>query len=128
MRKLLGVVIGAAIAGGAFYGLTLLDHRLFGWPDADFRDRAAFAASIAAAPMTAQAMIAGASFIAALAGGLIAVRIAGWAWAGWIVAGITAAVGLAIVLVVPHPLWMQIAAVAAPLLAGVVVSGASGAA
>jgi len=128
VRKLLGVVVGAVVAVGVIFALELLDHRLFSWPNVDMRDVAALRTMIEGAPMTAKAMIVGGWFMGALAGGLIAVRLAGWAWAGWIVALLVVAGGVTNVLVIPHPLWMQVAAIAAPLFAGVVVSGASGAA
>jgi hypothetical protein len=110
------------------YGFHRLDHAMFGWPLFHLDNRLASAADVLAAPMTAKAMITGGGFIATLAGGLIAVRISGWEQAGWIVAGLIAATGLAITLIFPHPLWMQIASVVTPLLAGAVVKGAAGAA
>lgn len=128
MRKLLGIVIGAAVAVGVVFGLETLDQHIFSWPQVDFHDVAGLRAMIEGAPMTAKAMVVGGWFLGALAGGLIAVRVAGWAWAGWIIALLVIAGGVANVVMIPHPLWMQIAAIAAPLLAGVVVSGASGAA
>ncbi len=128
MRKVLGILVGAIAGVGVIYGLEQLDHRMFSWPDLDLRDLAALKAQIEAAPMTAKAMVVGGWFMGAMAGGLIAVRVSGWAWAGWVVTALAIAGGVANVLLVPHPLWMQIGAVVAPLLAGVVVSGASGAA
>jgi hypothetical protein len=125
MVKLLGAVIGVAVALGAIYGLELANHAMFDWPVTG----TATPASIEAAQMTGRAMAAGSWFLGALAGGLIAVRVAGWAGAGWIVALLVAAgVLLLTTALVPHPLWMQIAAGVAPLFAGLVVQGASGAA
>jgi hypothetical protein len=125
MVKLLGAVIGVAVAYGAIYGLELVNRNIFGWPVTG----TATPASIEAAQITAQAMAVGGWFLGALAGGLIAVRIAGGARAGWIVALLVGAGTLLLsTTLVPHPLWMQIAAGVAPLFAGLVVQGASGAA
>ena len=124
----MGVVVGGAIGAGAIYALALLNLRLFGWPGADLRDPLMLTHRIASAPMTAQAMLIGGWFIGALAGGLFAVRIAAWRLAGWIVVLLVAGTGVFSVYGAPNPLWMQIAALAAPLFAGLVVSGASGAA
>jgi hypothetical protein len=43
-------------------------------------------------------------------------------WAGWIIAGLILLGGVANIMMIPHPLWMQIAAVVAPLLGGWVVT------
>lgn len=128
MQKSLGVLFGTVIGLGAIAGLAALDLRLFGWPDFDWHNPQAWGDVIAVAPMHAQALLAGSGAIGALAGGLIAVRIAEWPAAGWIVTVMIALVGALGAFLVPQPLWMQIAAVAAPLMAGLVVSGASGAA
>jgi hypothetical protein len=125
MRKLAGVVLGVLVAAGAAYGLQLVNRDLFLPTGTDLRDIAA----LADAPMTAKAMVVGGWFLGALAGGLIAVRIAGGAGAGWIVALLVACSALGACLHwLPAELSLQIAAVAAPLFAGLVVSGASGAA
>jgi hypothetical protein len=128
MRKLLGVLFGTVIGLAALAGLAKLNLIFFAWPSFDWMDPKAWATAIAAAPVTALAMVAGSWAIATLAGGLIAVRAANWAPAGWLVTLFLAAAGGASVWYVPQPLWMQIAAVVAPLMAGLVVSGASGAA
>ncbi|MEZ0242765.1 MAG: hypothetical protein ACAH11_05280 [Sphingomonas sp.] len=128
MRRLLGVLIGTAIGLGVLAGMAKLNLYLFPWPDFAWRSPQAWGDAIPAEPTTALAMLAGSWAIATLAGGLIAVRAADWAGAGWIVTLLLALAGGASILFVPQPLWMQVAAVAAPLLAGLVVSGASGAA
>jgi hypothetical protein len=128
MQRLLGVLIGAAIGLGVIAGMAKLNLTLFAWPDFDWRSPQAWGDAIAVAPATALAMIAGGWAIGTLAGGLIAVRAADWAAAGWIVTLLLVLAGAVAALLVPQPLWMQIAAVVAPLMDGLVVSGASGAA
>jgi hypothetical protein len=128
MRKLVGVLLGATIGLAAIYGLWRLNTAMFAWRPADFSDPASLSAMIDAAPLTAKAMMAGGWFMGALVGGLVGVRAAAWATAGWIVAVLIALAGVYQIVEVPHPLWMQVAAVVTPFLAGFVVSGASGAA
>jgi regulator of RNase E activity RraA len=57
-------------------------------------------------------------FLSALAGGYLAARISGRNWAGWAIAALVAAGAVWSLLESSHPLWMQIASVAAPLLGG----------
>ena len=128
MRKLMGAVVGAIVAISVIYGFEILNHAVFTWPQMALNDPLSMAAAIEAAPMTAKVMLVGGCFLGALAGGLVAVRIGDWAAAGWIIAVLVAAAGVVTIVTIPHPLWMQIAAVVAPLVAGLVVQGASGAA
>ena len=128
MRRFVGVLLGTAIGLAAIYGLWRLNIAIFPWRPADFGDPVSLAAMIEAAPLTAKALMAGGWFMGALVGGLIGVRAASWAAAGWIIAVLIALAGVYLIVEVAHPLWMQVAAVAAPFLAGLVVSGASGAA
>ncbi len=128
MRLVLGVVIGAILGVAVVYGLEYVNHALFPWPAMDAADPVSVAAAIDAAPMTAKVMLVGGWFLGALAGGLVAVRVGRHFAAGWIVALLVAAGAVATTILIPHPLWLQIAAGVAPLIAGLVVQGASGAA
>ena len=56
-------------------------------------------------------------FLGALAGAVVAKKIAGRSWAAWTMAGLILAYLLLTVLMLPMPGWMQVAALAAPLLA-----------
>lgn len=128
MHRLVGVLIGTAFALAVIAGMAKLNLSLFPWPDFNWHSPQAWGDTIAVAPATARAMIAGSWAIAALVGGLIAVSITKWAGAGWVVTVLLALAGGITALVVPQPLWMAVASVVAPLAAGLVVSGASGAA
>ena len=125
MKRFLGVLAGLVVAVVVIFGLEFLNHALFPWPMLDANDKAGFAAALAAAPMPAKLLIVFAWFLGALAGGVTAVRISDWPTAGWIVAGLVVIAGVANILIIRHPVWMQIAAIAAPLVAGIVVSGVS---
>ncbi|MEP9358857.1 hypothetical protein [Sphingomonas sp. KR3-1] len=109
MKQLLGLAIGLAVGIGVILGLDWLGAR-YALPQ-DFIGN------------SAQAMTVGGWALGALAGGVAAVRVADWPASGWIVTLLASGFALSQALISPHPMWMQIAAVAAPLLAGVVVSG-----
>ena len=125
MRKLLGVLIGAAIGLAVVAGLAKLNLYLFPWPAFDWQSPEAWGAALARAPMTAHALAAGSWTIATLVGGLIAVRAAGWSTAGWMVTVLMAFAGVVSALFVPQPMWMQVIGVVSPFAAGLVVAGAS---
>lgn len=80
----------------------------------------------ATVPTKAKMIMALGWFLATLLGGLLAVRITRWAASGWIIAGLILAACLYNGFTIPGvPLWMQIAGVAAPLLAGLIVRAVS---
>jgi hypothetical protein len=124
VRRGIGIVLGTVFAIVVMYALELLNHAIFPWREAALDDPAAMSAAILAAPLTAKVMLVGGAFLGTLIGGLAAVAVSRWSNAGWVVAGLMAALGLVSVLMIPHPLWMQIAAVLAPLLAGLVAKQA----
>jgi hypothetical protein len=80
------------------------------------------AQGFAAVPTTAKVVMALGWFLATLIGGFIAVRVARWAPAVWVVAGLIVAACLYNGFTIPGvPLWMQVAGVIAPLLGGLIV-------
>ena len=64
------------------------------------------------------ALVAAAYFLSAFAGGYLAARISNRRWAAWAIAAVVAAGAIGSLFQFPHPLWMQIASVVAPLLGG----------
>lgn len=85
-------------------------------------DTAALARWVASAPLAAQGVVVLAWFLGAVGGGWAALRISGWLPAAWIIAVLDAAMAVANIFRFEHPLWMQIGAVAAPLLGGWIVT------
>jgi hypothetical protein len=77
---------------------------------------------VAALPVGAKLTSVFAWFAGALGGGYLALRITRRRWAAWAVAAVVAAAGIANVLLLPHPVWMQIAAVVAPSLGAVIAN------
>jgi hypothetical protein len=109
MKQLLGIVIGLVVGAGVVLGLNWIGAH-YALPDSFIAD-------------TPRAATIGGWALGALAGGVAAVRVGDWPISGWIIAAIGIGYALVMTLTSPHPLWMQIAAVAVPLLAGIVVSG-----
>ena len=61
-------------------------------------------------------------FGGAFAGAVTAKRIAGSGWAAWTIAGIFAVYVVINVLILPMPGWLQVIAVAAPLIGGLIAN------
>ena len=122
LRTVLGIVAGVLLAFAALIGLEMAGHAAMPPPAGlDLTNPEDLKQMVAAAPLAAKAWVVFGWFVAPLAGGWLARRLSGKGWAGWIIAGLILLGGIANILMIPHPLWMQIAAVAAPLLAGAVV-------
>jgi hypothetical protein len=126
IKKILGTIAGIILAMVVVGGMDTLSHRLFPESVARSMDYADIAAAIAAAPVGAKAIMVAGWFLAVLIGGSVAVRISQWPASGWIITGLILAGCLFNGFMIPGvPLWMQIAGVAAPLGAGVLVKGLS---
>lgn len=121
MHKILGIVLGGLIAIAILYGVERLDFMLYPIQlDIDSDDPALLASVIADLPLAAKLMVVGGWFVGALAGAWLALRISDWKAAGWIVALFVIAGAVATILSLPHPVWMQICAVALPLVGGAI--------
>ena len=76
----------------------------------------------AAIPPAVQVLVLAAYFLAALIGGWLAASIAGRSWAAWVIAIVVVAGAISSMFMVPHPQWMQISVVLAPLFGGLVAA------
>lgn len=123
LRIFLGIVAGVVLAFVVITALEMVSYVAFPPPAGlDPADPEDVKRIVAAAPMAAKVWVVFCWFAGVLAGGWLARRLSRTGWAGWVIAGLIAVGGIANVLMIPHPLWMQIAAVAAPLLAGWIVT------
>jgi hypothetical protein len=119
MRMLIGAVAGIVVAFLIVLAVEFVGHAVFPPPAGlDIHDPADQARLMEAMPAAAKAFVLLAWFLGALAGALVANRIAGQRLAGWIVALLVIAGGVATMLMIPHPAWMWAAGIALPLLAG----------
>ena len=119
-RRILGTIAGIFVAMLVVGVMDYISWMLV--PDASTVN----AQDFAAVPTKAKIVMALGWFLATLLGGLLAVRITRWAASAWIIAGLILAACLYNGFTIPGvPLWMQIAGVAAPLLAGLIVRAVS---
>jgi len=116
VRKILGSVVGIVVAFAIMIGVDLGAMQLHAPPTGIAPGPEATAAWLANAPVVALAIIVLAWFLAALGGGYAAIRTARWPAAAWVVAAIVLISAVMGALRPPHPLWMQVGAVVAPLL------------
>ena len=115
MRKMIGIVAGLVLANLLVFGWeSVLPWLPFGgaWTQSP-------AEMVAALPVAAQLWVVAGWALATLVGAFTAFRIGHSDWTGWVVAGVEGALCVANVLMIPHPLWMRLAAVAAPFLGAV---------
>ena len=117
MRMLLGVFAGVVVAFVCVFLVEMVGHSLYPPPAGlDLSDPADQARVMEAMPAAAKAMVLAAWFIGAVAGAWVANRIAGRPIAGWIVALLVIAAGVATMVMIPHPAWMWAGGILLPLL------------
>jgi hypothetical protein len=119
MRILKGIIAGIVAAFLCVFAVEWIGHSLYPPPAGlDVNDPADQARLMEAMPAAAKALVLLAWFAGALAGAWTANRIAGRGIAGWVVALLVIAAGVATMLMIPHPAWMWAGGILLPLLAG----------
>ena len=116
MRKVMGNLLGVIVAMLVITGVEGIGHAID--PPPVMADTAAFAAYAARLSAGMLALIVFGYFLGALVGGWVATYVGRWRYAAWIVAVVIAIAGVANMLLVPQPLWMQVGTVLAPLVGG----------
>jgi hypothetical protein len=117
MKTVLGVVAGVVIAFLCIFAIEAVSHLVFPPPPGtDFTDPAQVARLMEVMPTAALASVLFAWFAGALAGAWVANAVAKRALAGWIVALLVIAGGVATMAMIPHPAWMWAAGIALPLV------------
>ena len=123
MRLILGIVAGLVVAFACVAGVETIGHGLYPPPPGfDLTNPRDVDRLMSVMPPAALAFVLAAWFVGALAGGLVANLIARRALAGWIIALLVIAAGVATMVMIPHPGWMWAAGIALPLVAGFVAS------
>ena len=123
VRNIAGVVAGLIVAVLTVMVVQAIGHQLYPYPaDVDLRDPEQIAAVFPTIPVAAKLFVVAAWFGGALLGGIVAKLITGRNWAAWTIAVLIAVAGVMNLFIIPHPVWMQIAAVAAPLLGGLIAT------
>jgi len=123
LRTILGILAGVVLAFVVMMALEMISFVAFPPPAGlDPADPEDVERMMAAAPFAAKVWLVFGWFASAVAGGWLARRLSRTGWAGWVIAGLIVVGGIANMMRIPHPLWLQIAAVAAPVLAGWLVT------
>lgn len=127
MKIVLGVVAGLVVAFLCVMGIEAIGHSLYPPPAGlDLTNPADVERLMAMAPAAALAFVVLAWFVGALLGAWTANAIAKRGLAGWLVAGLVVAAGVATMLMIPHPGWMWAAGILLPLVAAWLAQRLSG--
>lgn len=118
MRVIIGSILGIIVSLAIVAGVRLLALQVHVLPGMAVNDPEAMAAWLQGAPLLALALFVGAWFLGAFGGGWLAVRIARWSAAAWIVAVLDLLLAAVTMLSLTYPLWAKLALVAGPLLGG----------
>lgn len=122
MRGFMGIVAGLVAVGIVMTLISFIGAQLIPTGPADASSVDAIKATYESLSTAARWMIIASWLLGVLAGAALAKRIIGRPWAAWTVAGLFEAYLLLTVLMLPMPGWMQVAALAAPLLAGLLAN------
>ena len=119
IRKILAVVAGVVVAFATVMLGELIAHQLFPINMPKTTDNAALAAAMAAAPLGAKLSLVLIYFLAPLFGAWVAGRVSRAAsWPSWTVVALFLLATAANFFMLPHPLWLVVASVAAILVGG----------
>ena len=117
MRGFLSVLVGVAVTVGVVVLAEAIGHALFPVPAPDTADPTAMRRYVADLPAGAKLAVATGWFVGPLVGASTALGVSRWRPAAWIVGLVAVLGGVANLILLPHPLWMQAAALLLPLLA-----------
>ncbi|HEX8214415.1 MAG TPA: hypothetical protein VF582_02970 [Allosphingosinicella sp.] len=119
MRGFLGILAGLVAVAVTMMAVSLIGSQLVpAVPSADTSSIEGIKQTYAGLGTETWLLMLLSWFLGALAGAAVAKKIAGRSWAAWTIAGLILAYLLITVLMLPMPGWMQVAALAAPLVAG----------
>lgn len=110
-------MLAIAFAGGQIYPMS---------GEVDAINPEQIGGAFAASPLGAKLSVILSWFGAAFVGAWVAKRISGLNWTAWAIAGLIALYVLVSIFVLPMPVWMQVTAVAAPLIGGLLASHVRG--
>jgi hypothetical protein len=121
-RRIAAVVVGIVVAFSLVFCIELIGHRVYPAPaDLDFHQPDVVAKYMQTLPVGAFLFVLGGFALATLGGGFVAARIAGdrpYLFAG-IIGALMLAATIANLMMIPHPLWFSVSAIA--LIVGAMV-------
>ena len=120
MMRVIGGLVGGILLGlVGLLGVSWVNQLLYpALSTVPINDKVRAGEIMLGLPLGAQIIIAAAWFAGALAGGWVAGAISRQGWTVWVIAGLVAVIAVMNVVVISHPLLLQIASVVAPLLGG----------
>lgn len=119
LRVVLGIIVGIAVSMGCIFVVEAIGHQIYPPPAGVSMNTPEIVADyIATAPTMALIFPPLGWFLGSAIGGWAARSITRKYWAGWVIAGLVLVGGIINLFLIPAPLWMQIAAIAAPLFGG----------
>ena len=117
LRTVIGIVAGVGMTIATISLCEYVGHLIWPLPPGlDPMKPDQMAQILAAMPFAAKLSIAVGWFLGTLVGGFVALGLSKRTWAPWPIAALVIAGGIANGLMFPHPLWMDVAAVVAPVL------------
>ncbi|MFO1169730.1 MAG: hypothetical protein U1E49_02035 [Hyphomicrobiaceae bacterium] len=117
VRSVLGAIAGLVASVVIVLVVESIGHLLFPPPPGmDLSNPAALATLISQLPFGALAFVMLAWIAGAFGGGAVAAWIARRSWPAWVVGVLMLAGGVWSMIVIPHPVWMQVGLVPATLL------------
>lgn len=123
MRMILGILAGTVVAVACVAGIEAIGHGLYPPPPGlDPTNPRDIDRLMSVMPVMALVFVVAAWFVAALAGAVTANLVAKNGSAGWIVALLVVAGGVATMVMIPHPAWMWAAGITLPLLAALIAA------
>lgn len=121
LRKILGTIAGIVVAFLLILLIERIGHVFYPLPPGiDMSNAESVGRALGTVPLAAKLIVVAAWFLGALAGAFVAGLLSRAYWSGWVVAGLVVLGGMVTIVMIPHPVWMQIAAVVAPLLGGLI--------
>jgi len=112
VRIVFGIVIGIAVGFGLVMVGDALNQRFFPAPaDVQVTNPEALRDYMATAPLTSLLGLPVTWTVAAFAAAFAAAKIGAKVWAGWLAGGVVFAATCLNLALIPHPLWMLIAAI-----------------
>ncbi len=112
LRIVLGIVVGLALGIGIVMIGDALTHRFFPPPpEVEVTNPASLRDYMQNAPVLSLLGLPVTWTLAALIGAFAAAKIAGRTWAGWLVGALLFAATALNLALIPHPLWMLVAAI-----------------
>jgi len=119
VRSIAGVLVGIVVAFATIMLVERLGAILYPQPaPVDWTEQVAVADWVARIPLPAKLLVAFGWFVGALVGALVAARLSRRRAMGWLPAALVLVGGIANIAMIPHALWMTLAALVMPIAGG----------